>query len=263
VRYEIVVVDNDSANPETLGYLDECERRGDRIVAAHGDFNYSRLNNLGVEAARGEFVCLLNNDTEVLDGDWLEELMSRLAEPDAGAAAPLLLWPNRMVQHGGIVLGPNFAASNAFNDCMEGDPGYGDQLVVARECSAVTAACVLARRSDYTAVTGFDALAFPVLFNDVDFCLRLRAMGKRIVFTPHVKLLHHEAASRPMDQSYERSSRFRRELAQLRSRWGEALANDPAYTPFLNLDAYPFSALAWPPRDAAPRRNGPISPVQT
>jgi GT2 family glycosyltransferase len=164
-----------------------------------------------------------------------------------------------MVQHGGIVLGPNFAASNAFNDCMEGDAGYGDQLRVAHECGAVTAACLLTRRSDYLAVSGFDALAFPVLFNDVDFCLRLRAAGKRIVFTPHTRLIHHEAASRAKDVSYDRSSRFRRELSQLRNRWGAALANDSAYSPFLNLDPYPFSALAWPPREAAPRLNRPVA----
>jgi GT2 family glycosyltransferase len=262
VRYEIVIVDNDSATPEAIRYLAECEHRGDRLVSARGDFNYSRFNNLGVEAARGEFICLLNNDTEVLDDHWLEELMGRLAEPDVGAAAPMLLWPNRMVQHGGIVLGPNFAASNAFNDCMEGDAGYGDQLCVARECGAVTAACLLTRRSDYEALGGLDALAFPVLFNDVDYCLRLRADGKRIIFTPHAKLIHREAASRAQDESYDRSSRFRRELRQLRNRWGDALASDSAYSPMLNLDPYPFSALAWPPRNARPRLNRPVKAVR-
>jgi GT2 family glycosyltransferase len=255
VDYEIVIVDNDSVADATHRFLESCRRKGDRVVPVPGAFNYSHLNNRGVKAARGDFVCLLNNDTEIVDPEWLGELLSRLAEPDAGAAGPLLKWPNGMVQHGGIVLGPNFAASDAFNDCMATDGGYGDLLRVARECSAVSAACLLVRRKDYLALSGFDEAAFPVLFNDVDFCLRLRAAGKRIVFTPHVQLIHHEAATRGNDASPERAGRFKRELAALRRRWGAILADDPAYSPFLNLDPYPFSALAWPPRPAGARLN--------
>lgn len=255
IDYEIVIVDNDSIADATHDFFDACRRRGDRIVPVPGAFNYSHLNNRGVRASRGDFVCLLNNDTEIVDPEWLGELLSRLAEPDAGAAGLLLKWPNGMVQHGGIVLGSNFAASDAFNDCMETDAGYGDLLRVARECSAVTAACLLVRRKDYLALSGFDEIAFPVLFNDVDFCLRLRAAGKRIVFTPHVQLIHHEAATRGDDASPERAGRFRRELAALRQRWGAVLADDPAYSPYLNLDPYPFSALAWPPRPAGARLN--------
>ena len=254
-RYEIVIVDNDSAAATTLNYLDEC---GDfaKVVPVGGPFNYSRLNNRGVDAARGDVICLLNNDTEIIDPHWLTELLSRLAEPNVGGVAPMLLWPNRMVQHGGIVLGPNFAASDAFNDCLQGDAGYGDLLRVAHEPSAVTAACLLVRRADYLAVSGFDEIAFPVLFNDVDFCLRLKAKGRRIVFTPHTALLHHEAGTRGGDTSRAAQARFKRELAQLRQRWGRVLADDPAYSPFLNLDPYPFSALAWPPRPAVVRTNG-------
>jgi GT2 family glycosyltransferase len=263
VKYEIVIVDNDSSATETLSYLDARRVHGDRIVKAPGRFNHSHLSNKGVEAARGDFVCLLNNDTEVLASDWLEELLSRIAEPDVGAVAPMLVWPNGMVQNGGIVLGTNFAASDAFNDCMDGDSGYSDLLRVAHETSAVTGACLLTWRHDYLALSGFDEIAFPVLFNDVDFCLRLRAAGKRILFTPHAKLIHHESATRQRDLSYDRASRFRRELTQLRNRWGTVIADDPTYSPFLNLDPYPFSALAWPPRAATPRWNRPVQAQPT
>jgi hypothetical protein len=159
------------------------------------------------------------------------------------------------VQHGGIGLGPNFAASDVFNDRMDGDSGYGDLLRAAHESSAVTAACLLTRRQDYVGMGGFDEALFPVLFNDVGYCLRLRAAGRRIIVTPHVKLIHHKSATRAADRRRAQVGRFRRELGMLRDRLGEALAADPLYSPFLNLDPYPFSSLAWPPRPGLPRRN--------
>ena len=118
----------------------------------------------------------------------------------------------------------------------------------AHECSAVTAACLLTRRQDYLDVGGMDELLFPVNFNDVDYCLKLRANGKRIVFTPHARLYHFESASRGHDKIPDRAARFARELQNLRARWGEHLIADPYYNPGLSLDATPFSALAWPPR---------------
>jgi len=260
-KIELVIVDNGSSAPDTLAYLKAMQRKGHRVVDAPGPFNYAYLNNIGVAAAKGAVVCLLNNDTEVVDPHWLDELLSRLSDPTAGAVAPKLVWPNRMIQHGGIVLGPNFAASDAFNHCMEGDAGYGDLLYAAHEMTALTAACLLVRREDYAAVRGFDEVAFPVLFNDVDFCLKLRALGKRNVFTPHTTLIHHESATRQRDERYSQKSRFKRELDLLRAKWGDVLATDPLYSPFLNLDPYPFSALAWPPRPAEPRLNTVAQPT--
>jgi GT2 family glycosyltransferase len=142
---------------------------------------------------------------------------------------------------------------------MEGDPGYADLLCVAHGCSAVTAACLLVSRKDYLDVGGMDELHFPVNFNDVDLCLKFRASGKRVIFTPHAKLLHLESSTRGRDLAPDRAARFARELAMLRSRWGDVLANDPYYSPILSLDPIPFSALAWPPRDRSPRT--PLSPV--
>ena len=183
--YEIVIVDNGSVEPETERYFRSISSSRGRIVRCPGPFNFSRLVNHGVAAARGDLVCLLNNDVEVLTGSWLAELRSRLADPEVGAVGAVLTWPNGMVQHGGIVLGSGFSAADAFNDCAAGDPGYGDLLRVAHEASATTGACLMTRRADYERLGGFDEVAFPVLFNDVDFCLRLRSAGQRIVVTPH------------------------------------------------------------------------------
>lgn len=264
--YEIVVVDNGSSEPATHAFLRALADDGGRVVDCPGAFNYAKLNNAGVAAASGSRVCLLNNDTQILDGTWLAELASRMEEPDVGAVGALLRWPNGVVQHGGVVLGPGFSAADAFNDCLVDDPGYGDLLRVAHEVSAATAACLLVRRDAYLALGGFDEIAFPVLFNDVDFCLRLRAQGRRVVLTPHAHLLHHESASRGRDEAPSRRGRYHRELAALRRRWGEALAADPAYSPFLNLDTYPFSALAAAPRAAVARTRhlplaGSIPPI--
>jgi GT2 family glycosyltransferase len=250
---EIIIVDNDSSDPETLDYLSELRAGGAKIVNVPGAFNFARLHNIAVTSAAGEYLCLLNNDIEALDETWLTELLGRMAEPDVGAVGAMLLWPSGVVQHGGVVLGPSFAATHAFNDRIESDPGYGDQLCVAHECSAVTAACLLMRRSDYLAVGGMDELRFAVNFNDVDLCLKLRALGKRIVFTPHAQLVHLESASRGADDRPDRAARMQRELQLLRARWAEAIMEDPYYNPTLSLDPVPYSALAWPPRRMDPR----------
>ena len=140
--------------------------------------------------------------------------------------------------------------------------GYADLLKVAHECSALTAACLVTRRRDYLDVGGMDELRFPVNFNDVDFCLKLRARGQRIVLTPHARLLHLESASRGTDRQPDRRQRFERELQNLRAKWGSVLASDPYYNPMLSLDPIPFSALAWPPRAMDPRVNQLPVPLQ-
>jgi len=259
---EILVVDNDSSDPDTLDYLAQLENRGVTVLRVPGEFNFPRLNNCAADAARGEVLCLLNNDVQALDDLWLEELLSRIADNDVGAVGSLLVWPSGVVQHGGVVLGPSFAATHAFNDRIDSDVGYSDLLCVAHECSAVTAACLVTRRADYVKLGGMDDVRFPVNFNDVDYCLKLRALGKRIVFTPHAKLMHLESASRGLDVRAKYEERFERELQNLRAKWGSVLAADPYYSPMLSLDPIPFSALAWPARAMEPRVNDPSVPIQ-
>ncbi|MEY9278838.1 glycosyltransferase family 2 protein [Bradyrhizobium yuanmingense] len=252
-RADILVVDNDSAAPDTLAYLADLARRGVRTLRVEGPFNFARLNNQAAATLDTDVLCLLNNDIEASCDDWLEEMLRRLAEPDVGAVGALLIWPGGVVQHGGVVLGMNFAATHAFTDRFVDDPGFLDQLLVAHECSAVTAACLATRRSDYLDVGGMDEARFAVAFNDVDYCLRLRQAGKRIVFTPHSKLVHAESASRGADDRADRRGRFERELNLLRARWGEWLNEDPNYNPQLSRDGIPYSGLAWPPGPRPPR----------
>ena len=259
---EIIVVDNDSSEPGMLDFLAAIDSRSTRVLRVPGPFNFARLNNIAVRSACGEFVCLLNNDIEAINEIWLDEMLSRCAEPDVGAVGALLAWPSGVVQHGGVVLGSSLAASHAFKDRLRDDPGYTDLLRIAHECSAVTAACLLTRRADYEQVDGFDEINFPINFNDVDYCLKLRVLGKRIVFTPHAQLLHLESASRGQDRGTDRAARFERELRILRARWLHVLIEDPFYSPLLSLDSVPFAALAWPPRTFAPRVVERPAPVQ-
>jgi GT2 family glycosyltransferase len=151
----------------------------------------------------------------------------------------------------------NFSVAHAFTDRFSDDPGFLDQLLVAHECSAVTAACLATRRSDYLAVGGMDEARFAVTLNDVDYCLRLREAGKRIIFTPHAKLVHAESMSRGSDTRADRKDRLERELDLLRARWGESLNEDPTYSPQLSRDGFPYGGLAWPPGPRTPRYNRP------
>lgn len=254
---EILIVDNGSAEPDAREYLNRISGRLATVVQVPGPFNFALLNNRAAEAANTDLLCLLNNDVKALDDRWLGEMSRRIREPDVGAVGALLVWPSGVVQHGGVVLGPSFAADHAFKDRLDGDPGYGDLLRVAHECSSVTAACLVTRRQDYLDVGGMDEVRFPVNFNDVDYCLKLRARGQRVMFTPHAKLLHLESASRGLDLASDRKARLDRELRNLRSKWGSVLEADPYYSPLLSRDPIPYSALAWPPDSAEPRVNRP------
>ena len=214
-RVDVMIVDNNSSDPKMLKFLNDLNGNAATVMSVPGTFNFPRLNNIAAENATGEFLCFLNNDVTATDNEWLQEMLSRISEDDVGAVGALLLWPSGVIQHGGTVLGPNFAATHAFADRFHNDPGYADMLRVTRECSAVTAACLLTRRQDYLSVGGMDEVHFPVNFNDVDYCLKLRAMGKRIIFTPHARLLHLESASRGADTLPHRAAQFQRELQNL------------------------------------------------
>ncbi|MES5487427.1 glycosyltransferase family 2 protein [Bradyrhizobium sp. INPA03-11B] len=257
----ILVVDNSSSEPDALDYLEGLSDDEIDVISVEGPFNFAAINNAAVDCVDTDNICFLNNDIEALDDGWLAEMLWRLAAPDVGAVGAKLLWPSSVVQHGGVVLGANFSAAHAFNDRMDGDPGYGDLLQVAHECSALTAACLLVRKRDFLAVGGMDEIRFPISFNDIDLCLKLRQLGKRIVFTPDAKLVHLESASRGRDSAPDRKARFGHELAMLRAKWGEVLLDDPYYSPLLGLDSTPFSSLAWPPRSWKPRANLPPQPT--
>jgi GT2 family glycosyltransferase len=252
---EIIVVDNDSAQTKTKTYLRQVIRKGIRVLPFPGAFNFSAMNNRAVAAASGEIVGLINNDIEALHEGWLEEMLSHLLSPGVGAVGAKLLWPNGMVQHGGVLMGLGHAAGHFGNLLMDQDWGDHGRNQLVQQVSGVTAACLLVRKKDYLAVGGLDETAFPVAFNDVDFCLKLRSLEKSIVWTPHARLIHAESASRGHEDTPQKKARAQREIQELRRRWFDVLSRDPAYHPSLSLDSHSqaFGGLALPPRDRSPR----------
>ncbi|KQV80225.1 hypothetical protein ASD15_15260 [Massilia sp. Root351] len=255
---ELVVIDNDSALPRSRSYFRKLAQQGVIILPCPGPFNFATLNNAAVHAASGEIIGLVNNDIEALHGGWLDEMVGQLLRPGVGAVGAKLLWPNGMVQHGGVLLGVGNVAGHFGNRLADADWGDHGRNQLQQQVSAVTAACLLLRKRDYLAVGGMDGAAFPVAFNDVDLCLKLRQAGKAIVWTPHARLLHAESASRGHEDTPQKRARALREIDQLRARWGQALQHDPAYHPSLNLDphSHAYGGLALPPRDRTPRLAG-------
>lgn len=247
--YEILIVDNQSSDPATLAYLDAIATHG-RIGVLRYDapFNYSAINNWAVRQATGSVLCLLNNDIEVLVDDWLCELVSQAIRPGIGAVGAMLYYPDRTIQHAGVILGLGGVANHVYAGQPAGHPGHGARALVAQNLSAVTGACLAVMRERYLKVGGLDE-RLQVAFNDIDFCLRLAQAGYRNVWTPFAELVHHESASRGRDEAPEKRERFLREVALMESRWGELLQRDPAYNPNLSLDDL-HAGLASPPRAA-------------
>lgn len=215
-----------------------------------GASNYSRLNNRGVELSRGSFVALLNNDVEVINYDWLSEMVSRVMQPGVAMVGAQLWYPNGAIQHGGVILGTGGIAGHAHVGLTRDDSGYFARAHLAQNLSAVTAACAVVKREVYLQLGGFDE-NLAVTFNDVDFCLRLREAGYRILWTPYAELIHHESASRGFDNSAQKQVRFLAEVDYMKSKWGDILQRDPFYNPNLSLDENLFT-LAFPPRTTKP-----------
>jgi len=250
-NYEVIVLDNESHEAETLEFLAELTKYDRvRVERIDGTFNYSRLNNRGVELSRGSFIALLNNDVEVINDDWLSEMVSRAMQPEVAMVGARLWYPNGTIQHGGVILGAGGIAGHAHVGLRRGEPGYFARANLAQNVSAVTAACALVRREVYLQLGGFDE-SLAVTFNDIDFCLRLRQAGYRIVWTPHAELIHHESASRGFDDSTPKQVRFLGEVDYMNSKWGDMLQRDPFYNPNLSLGENLFT-LAFPPRTIKP-----------
>lgn len=258
-NFQIVVVDNHSVEPRTLDYLDELRGRSRvRVLRDDGPFNYAAINNRAVGQCESELVCLVNNDIEVISPDWLEEMAGHALRPEVGAVGAMLLYPDGTIQHAGVIIGMHGVADHVYAGRPRGWSGHGGRARVTQELSAVTAACLMVRRSTYLASGGLDE-RLAVAFNDVDFCLRLRERGFRNIWTPHAQLYHHESASRGRDDAPERKARYAGEIAYMRSRWTAMLSEDPAYNPNLSLRTS-GSELAFPPRIPASgrsRRSGP------
>jgi GT2 family glycosyltransferase len=251
--YEVIVLDNESYDAETLEFLATLKKHHRvRVERIEGGFNYSRLNNRGVELSRGSLVALLNNDVEVINDDWLSEMVSRMTRPEVAMVGARLWYPNGTIQHGGVILGAGGIAGHAHVGLRRDEPGYFARANLAQDVSAVTAACALVRREVYLQLGGFDE-NLAVTFNDVDFCLRLREAGYRIVWTPHADLIHRESASRGSDDSAPKQVRFLAEVDYMKAKWGHMLERDLFYNPNLSLGE--LFRLSFPPRTIKPWRN--------
>ena len=243
-RFEVVVVDNGSTDPEVLDYL-ELRQADLTVIRDDRPFNYAALNNEAVKQANGEVVCLLNDDTEIIVDRWLHEMVGHLCQPRVGAVGAKLLYDNGRIQHAGVILGMGGAAGHAYRLVPADSTGSMGRLILAQTLSAVTGACMAVRRQAWEEVGGMDEMNLAIAFNDVDLCLRLREAGWRVVWTPEARLIHHESLTRGSE--IKRRAGFAEEGRYMIERWGLALERDPAYNPNLSLVAEEFS-LSWPPR---------------
>ena len=244
-NFEIIVVENNSTTEEIFSYYKEIQAQDSRVkvVTYTGEFNYSAVNNLGVKNTTGEYILLLNNDTEVITVNWMEELLMYAQRSDVGAVGAKLYYANKTIQHAGVVigLGAHRTAGHTHYGQSRENLGYMGRLCYSQNVTAVTGACLLVKKALYEEVGGLDE-SFVISLNDVDFCLKLREKGYLNVFTPFAELYHYESISRGLDDQGEKAARYNEESARFREKWKQQLeAGDPYYNPNFSLDRSDFS----------------------
>lgn len=241
-NYKIFIVDNQSKEDGTFQYYKEI-RNEYRIEILNYDqpFNFAAINNYAVYQVSSEYIIFLNNDTEIISPDWIENMLEFAQRKDVGAVGALLYYPNNTIQHGGVILGINGVAAHAHLGFSGNSMGYFGRLKIIQNLSAVTAACLMCKKKIYSEVGGFDEY-YSHAFNDVDFCLKIRERGYLIVYTPYTELYHHESLSRGLEDSPGKKTRFKKEIEYFQRKWEKVLANgDPYYNPNLTLKREDFS----------------------
>ena len=236
-NYEVLVVENNSEEKETFAYYEKLHERYPRVrVLTWGkEFNYSSINNFAAEQAKGEYLLFLNNDVEILTPDWMEEMLGICQQKEVSIVGAKLYYPDDTIQHAGVVLGLGGIAGHVMCRASREDAGYFGRMVSVQEISAVTAACMLVDACDFRAVGGFDE-SFRVAFNDIDLCMKIRDMGRKIVFTPYAELYHYESKSRGLEDTPEKQYRFEKEITRFREKWEDQLKKgDPYYSPNLSV----------------------------
>lgn len=241
-NFEFVIVENNSTEQETFEYYKEIEEKENVTVLYYeGEFNFSRINNYGVKNAKGEYILLLNNDTEIINPDCLKEMLGYCMRNDVGIVGARLYYEDDTIQHAGVILGFGGMAGHAFIGSSRFDNGYFSRIICAQDLSAVTAACMMVKKEIFEAVGGLTE-EYRVAFNDIDFCMKVRALGKLIVYNPAVELYHYESKSRGLEDTPEKVERFNSEVARFIESWSKELeAGDPYYNPNLTLDKADFS----------------------
>ncbi len=249
-NFKIHIIDNQSVEARTHSLFDELKILHKAQVHSYDKpFNYSDMHNWLISKLDSELVCLLNNDTEIIEEDWLSELVSLVSLPDFGAAGSLLLYPDRSIQHAGVTLGIGGIAAHIGVGDAPDDRGYYCRNLFPQEISAVTAACLLVKRDLYLQVGGMNADQLPVSFNDVDLCLKIRSAKYKIAWTPYSRLIHHESKSRGIDHEDEfKKLRAAGEMSYCAMKWRSEIANDPYFNPNFDLKSDPYQMLASLPR---------------
>lgn len=242
-NYEIVIVENNSKTKEIFDYYDKIQKDNDniKVVSIKIDkFNYSLINNFGVKNSKGEYIVLLNNDTKVLSNDWMEEMLGICQRDDVGIVGAKLLYPDFKVQHAGVVVGIGGVAGHVNVNIAENEEGYFSRANVINNFSAVTAACLMIKRSIFEKIDGLDE-KLQVAFNDIDLCMKVRKLKYLIVFTPYAKLMHYESKTRGSEDTPEKIKRFESEMDVFKSKWKDELdRGDPYYNINLRLDKVNF-----------------------
>ena len=236
-NFEILVIENNSQKPETFAYYEEIQKKYQqiRVITWNGEFNFASINNYGASFAKGEYLLMLNNDIEVITPSWMEEMLGYCQRPDVGIVGAKLYYPDDSIQHAGVVIGMGGIAGHVLCKADGKEYGYNARLVTVQDISAVTAACLMISKADFEAVDGFDEV-FTVAFNDIDFCLKVRAMDKLVVFNPYAELYHYESKSRGAEDTPKKLERFRKEVRRFQKNWKEILEQgDPYYNPNLTL----------------------------
>ena len=242
-NFEVIIVENNSTEKETFEYYEAiAQKHGNiKIVTWKGNFNYSAINNFGVNYAKGEYILLLNNDVEIINGSCLEEMLMFAQRKDVGAVGAKLYYSDDTVQHAGVILGLGGTAGHAHKHFGRSHPGYMARASIAQNLTACTAACLMMRRDVFDEVGGLDE-EFEVAFNDVDLCMKIREKGYLVVFTPYAELYHYESKSRGNDSTPEKLERFRGEIDRFKEKWQKQLDDgDPYYNPNLTLTRDDFS----------------------
>jgi glycosyltransferase involved in cell wall biosynthesis len=243
-NFEIVVVDNESDDPDTIAYLDGIAKGANprvRVIRYHAPFNYSAINNFAVRESKAQVVGLLNSDVEAINRGWLSEMVSHACRPGIGAVGAMLYYPTNTVQHAGVILGLGGVAGHPYKDFPRGDQGQKNRLRLVQNYSAVTGACLVIQRDRYLEVGGMNEKELSIAFNDVDLCCKLINAGYRNLWTPYAELYHHESATRGTDNTPQKKARFQSEIDYMTNTWGNLLMTDPAYNPNLTLVGEDFS----------------------
>lgn len=236
-NYEILIVENNSEKEETFEYYRKLPDRYPkaRVLTWEKEFNYSAINNFAAKEAKGEYLLFLNNDVEILTPDWMEEMLQNCQQENVAAVGAKLYYPDDTIQHVGVVLGLGGIAGHIMCRASKEDPGYFGRMISVQEISAVTAACMMVKKSDFDAVGGLDE-TFQVAFNDIDLCMKFRAAGKKIIFTPYAELYHYESKSRGLEDTPEKQFRFDKEVKRFQEKWAQQLEmGDPYYSPNLSV----------------------------